>query len=56
MSQRGSLGLALSCSVLLLAGCGPPAEPAPSVPQPDTGQVTVHVPDMTRRLELTCPD
>jgi hypothetical protein len=53
-----SLGvpLAAGVSALFLAGCGARSEPGADAAPPGTRQVTLHVPDMTKLLEITCPD
>ena len=48
--------LAAVCLALVLTGCGPPTvstSPRAISPTPEeVGRVTVHVPDMTRRLNI----
>jgi hypothetical protein len=53
------LGITLSCSLLILSGCGsrtadpPKKSPAKAMPAGDTPSVTLHVAGMTERLKLT---
>lgn len=46
------LGAALSCSFLLLSGCGKKSEPEQREPQPSLKRVTLHVQDMAATLDL----
>lgn len=58
MLSRVSIGFALAWMVFLLSGCGtrietkPEEDPAPA----DVQQVTLHVQDMAKRLDINCPD
>jgi hypothetical protein len=52
-SRRLKLGAALSCSILLLAGCGKKTEPDRGDNRAGLERVTLHVKDMAERLDLT---
>jgi hypothetical protein len=56
MLQRMGGKLLLASLMLLPLGCGPQTTAGPPVPKTapaDSGQVTLHVKDMARRLGLT---
>jgi hypothetical protein len=57
MFQRVGVGLAVGCAFALLVGCaartGSPSAKRVPATAADTGHVTLHVKDMTKRLGLS---